>query len=110
MNYIDQVWARLVNAARQAETVGSTEIPPGFATRVIANRKIDINSASVWEFLSIRALVFAFFLMVGSIVINYNIINDNWISNLAMNYSSVNDDWANSSAIADIIPELISTP
>lgn len=108
MNNIEEVWARLVSAARQAQTPVATEIPPGFATRVAAKGKTTPNSLSAWEFLSVRALVFAFLLMVGSIAVNYNLINDNWINSLATNYRLVNDDWANSSVITDIIPELIS--
>jgi hypothetical protein len=108
MNDIERVWIRLVSAARKAQTSRATEIPPGFAARVVARWKTTPNSPSVWEFLSLRALVFAFLLMVVSMAANYNVINNNWINNLDMNYSSVNDDWANSSAITDIIPEFIS--
>lgn len=108
MNDIEQIWARLVSATRQAQTSCVTEIPPGFASRVISKWKTTLNSPSVWEFLTVRALAFAFLLMVGSIAVNYNVINDNGINYLDMNYSSANDDWANSSAITDIIPELIS--
>lgn len=108
MNDIAQMWVRLVSAARQAQTSGVTEIPPGFATRVIAKWETTPNSPSAWEFLSVRALAFAFLLMVGSIAVNYNVIHDNVMNNLDMNYSSANDDWVNSSVITDIIPELIS--
>ncbi len=110
MNDIEQVWTHLVRAARQVQMPTVIEIPPGFATRVAAKWKTIPNMPSSWEFLSIRALVFAFLLMVGSIVANYNIINNNGISNLAMNYSSIEDDWTNSSAITDIIPEIIPAP
>jgi len=108
MNDITQIWVRLVSAARQAQPPFVAEIPPGFATRVIAKWGTTPNSPSAWEFLSVRALALAFLLMVGSIAVNYNVINENVINNLDMNYSSANDDWANSSVITDIIPELIS--
>jgi hypothetical protein len=110
MNDIEQTWVRLVSAARQAQTPGVTEIPPGFATCVIAKWKTTLNSPSVWEFLSVRALAFAFLLMVGSIAVNYNVINDNGINYLDMSYGSANDDWANSSVITNIIPEFIFAP
>jgi hypothetical protein len=110
MNDIEQIWARLVSAARQAQTPGVTEIPQGFSTRVMAKWKTTPNSASAWEFLSVRALVFAFLLMVGSIAVNYNVINDNEINYLDMNYGSANDDWANGSVITNIIPEFIFAP
>ncbi len=110
MNDIEQVWARLVRTARQSETTDETEIPSGFATRVIANWKTNPQKrSSVWEFLSVRALACAFLLMAGSIATNYNLINNNWINNLTMNYNSVYEDWINSSKITDIIPELIFT-
>lgn len=75
MNRFNQIWTRLIAAARRAPATRDSAVPYGFATRVAALAGAAARPAgALWERISWRAFGVAFLLMVACVVANYSAI------------------------------------
>jgi len=71
-------WKRLARAARQAPAESPTEMPFGFDTRVIADWRAQRGDSELlpWAFLLRGALVCSALIMVLSLAMNYQTLNE----------------------------------
>ena len=79
-------WENLARLARQAPEPTPTEMPFGFATRVMANwpSATVVELSAVWELLSVRSLVLAALIMAVTLGVNYDLMSHDWTQEVAV--------------------------
>ncbi|MBI3878754.1 MAG: hypothetical protein HY301_01650 [Verrucomicrobia bacterium] len=76
MNNADNLWKKLVTAAKQTP-VPDPGAPFGFSTRVVARWLAGGKpQPSVWELLSMRSLAVAVTVMLICVGVNYQVVED----------------------------------
>lgn len=77
MNNADQNWQKLVRASKHVPAGDEPAAPSGFSTRVVARWLAGrCPQPSAWELLSWRSACVALLVMLVSLGVNYNVVQD----------------------------------